>query len=133
LAGIGLTVAAFTSSLAVQGYKESVTAKVTRRTPDLVVVEFKAPISGGSGHYEMPYSSISGSKPKAPPNAGEMKLGEKVELVYPLGKPGAARLPNSLVPLIPEWIGWLGAFWIVMAGVILFLYRVPADLPELVS
>ena len=130
VAGIGCVVAAYLSRREVRGYSESVVAKVSQRTPDFAAVAFTASIPGGKARYELPYSSISGSSATAPPNPGDMKVGEMVRLAYPPGKPGAARIPDTLSPRIPTWIAWLGSFWIVMAGLIAYLYRPPSNLPD---
>lgn len=100
-------------------YTEMVTGVVSQRTDGFMAVRFVTGIPGGTASTELQYSVISGTRSDKPPASGPpFNLGDRVELVFPPGRPSDARLKDGFAPFVPSWVRWAGAGMIVLAIVL---------------
>src|SRR5438067_4182223 len=114
-AGVVLALVTYSSWRKYQSYTVEVDGVVSQRTATFVGVRLEGDIPGGHGSVEHAYSVLSGGRSDAPPEAAHLKLGDKVALIHPPGKPSAARLADGFRPDLPVWFGLLSAGPMVVA------------------
>ena len=115
-AGVVLALTTYTSWRKYRSYTVEVDGVVSQRTATFVAVRFEGDIPGGHSSVEHPYSVLSGGRSNAPPEAAGLKLGDKVALIHPPGKPADARLAEGFRPDVPLWLGWVSAGLLLVAA-----------------
>jgi hypothetical protein len=115
VAGVALAVGVYRSWREYRSYSVEAVGTVKERTDDSIIVALEGDIPGGHGYLEQPYSALTAGQ-SAAPDGNDLKVGDKLALLHPPGKPSAARLIEGFQPAVPLWLGWLSAGLIVVAA-----------------